>query len=104
MKRKRDVRRRGAQHPHVGSAINMDRRQNPERRAAEAGLTVLSEPLPKLDLSTDAADEIQAALCDFHRKLLDAATQEAVLQIHRRIEREDVERARERLMARYVKG
>lgn len=33
--RKRKTPRRKQQHPHVGSAMNIDRRQNPERRAWE---------------------------------------------------------------------
>lgn len=32
-KRKRKTPRRKAQHPHVGAAMNIDRRQAPERRA-----------------------------------------------------------------------
>lgn len=34
-KRKRKTARRKRQHPHIGSAMNIDRRQDPERRAAE---------------------------------------------------------------------
>lgn len=35
MKRKKKTPRRKRQHPQVGSAILIDRRQSPERRAAE---------------------------------------------------------------------
>lgn len=34
-RRRRKTPRRKRQHPHVGSAMNIDRRQNPEKRAAE---------------------------------------------------------------------
>lgn len=42
-KRRRKTPRRKRQHPHVGSAMMLDRRQAPERRAAEiSGKTYLA--------------------------------------------------------------